>query len=96
MALTASSPHVAAYLRRSGDHAVLVVANLDAAPVSGVAIASAPGVLPPGRYTTRNLLRRTSSASLRVGPDGRITSYVPRSRLDSRESLVLDLTRAGQ
>src|SRR5438034_6365167 len=47
--LTASSPHVAAYLRRSGDHEVLVVANLDAAPVSGVAIRSQPGVVPHGR-----------------------------------------------
>src|SRR2546425_2161536 len=87
--LSASNSHVAAYLRRAGAHAVLVVANLGDAPVSGVAIASAPGVLPPGRYTTRNLLRRTSSARLRVGPDGRITGYVPRTRIDSRESLVL-------
>ena len=94
--LTASSPHVAAYLRRAGAHVVLVVANLGDAPVSGVAIASAPGVLPPGRYTTRNLLRRTSSASLRVGPDGRVADYVPRARIDSRGSLVLDLTRVAQ
>jgi len=94
--LTASSPHVAAYLRRSGDHEVLVVANLDAAPVSGVAIGSQPGVVPPGRYAARNLMGRASGAMLRVGPDGRIMSYVPRARIGSREFLVLDLTRAGQ
>ena len=94
--LTASSPHVAAYLRRAGAHAVLVVANLGDAPASGVAIGSQSGVVPPGRYAARNLMGRASGVMLRVGPDGRITGYVPRARLDSREFLVLDLTRAGQ
>jgi glycosidase len=54
--LSASDAHVAAYLRRSGSHAVLVVANLGGAPAAGVTISSGQGVLAAGRYTPRTLL----------------------------------------
>jgi glycosidase len=85
---------VAAYLRRAGEHAVLVVANLDSAPVSGVAIGSAPGVLQPGKYETRNLLGGPDAAVLDVGLDGRIEDYVPvPGTLGPRASLVLELVR---
>ena len=92
--LTASSPQVAAYLRRAGAHAVLVVANLAAAAVSGISISSAPDALPPGRYLSRNLLGGPAGASLEVGRDGQIRGYVPLpGSLRPRESLVLDLSR---
>jgi alpha-amylase len=91
--LTASRPEVAAYLRRAGDHAVLVVANLGGASVPGLVIGSAPGVLPQGRYTPRNLLGGRDGAVLRVGANGRIAGYVPAATIGPRESLVLDLVR---
>ncbi len=91
--LTADDPKVAAYLRRAGDHAVLVVANLDAAAASGVSIGSPTRALPPGRYATRNMLGGPTVGTLRVGRDGRILGYVPATTIGPRESLVLDLER---
>src|SRR5437660_744436 len=69
---SASSPQVATYVRRAGDHVVLVVANLGAAPASGVSISSGEGALPPGRYTARNLLGGPNGRTLQVHADGRI------------------------
>jgi glycosidase len=90
--LVSGDPHVAAYLRRAGSHAVLVVANLGGEPASMVAISSADSVLPPGLYTPRNLLRGPNGTALRVGADGRIRGYVPLpGPIGPRESLVLDL-----
>lgn len=91
--LSAASPQVAAYLRRAGDHAVLVVANLGAEAVSGVAITTGGNALRPGTYTPRNLLGGPDGAVLRVSPDGRIADYVPAATIGPRESLVLDLVR---
>jgi alpha-amylase len=91
--LSGGGAQVAAYLRRAGDHAVLVVANLGDAPVSGVSIGSGPRALPPGTYAPRNLLGGANGAVLRVGADGRIADYVPVATLRVRESLVLELVR---
>src|SRR5216110_494633 len=88
--LSASSPRVATYVRRAGDHVVLVVANLGAAPASGVSISSGEGVLPPGRYAARNLLGGPNGRTLQVHADGRIREYVPVATIGPRESLVLD------
>lgn len=93
--LSASDAHVAAYLRRSGSHAVLVVANLGGAPAAGVTIASGQGggVLPAGRYTPRTLLGGPNGArpALQVGGDGQIRDYRP-GTIGARETIVLDLT----
>src|SRR3989475_7080326 len=93
VSLSATSTRIAAYLRRAGDHAVLVVANLGAAPASDVSIASRESVLSPGRYTPRNLLGGPKGTTLEVNRDGRIQGYVPAGTLGSRESLILDLNR---
>ncbi|HYN23244.1 MAG TPA: alpha-amylase family glycosyl hydrolase, partial [Thermoanaerobaculia bacterium] len=92
--LVASSSQVAAYLRRDGDHAVLVVTNLGAGAVSGLSINSADSALSPGRYEPRNLLNGAPGASLEVGPDGRLQDYLPvPGPLGSRQSLVFELRR---
>jgi glycosidase len=75
--LTASSDAVAAFVRRDGGRAVLVVANLGAAPLSGVALSSGPGALPAGNGPGNNLLGGPDAAPLAVGADGRIHGYVP-------------------
>ncbi|PYO96300.1 MAG: alpha-amylase [Gemmatimonadetes bacterium] len=95
VALDASSSRVAAYLRRTGAQAVLVVANLSDSAVSGVSIGSTgQSVLRAGTYAARNLLGGPDGAMLAVGPDGRLTGYVPvPGPIGSRESLVLDLVR---
>lgn len=92
--LSASDSHVAAYLRRAGEHAVMVVANLGDGPASGVSIRSADGALAPGEYSARNLLGGAAGARLRVDEVGRIESWIPVPRaIGPRESLVLDLVR---
>ncbi len=89
--LSATSSQVVAYLRRAGNHAVLVVANLGATAVSRVSIGSAAGALPAGRYTPRNLLGGPNGRSLQVDAYGRIREYVAVATIGPRESLVLDL-----
>ena len=93
VALQSGSAQVVAYLRRAGDHAVLVVANLGARAVPHLAIASEDSVLPSGTYSARNLLDRSAGASVRVR-GGRIQGYVPLpGAIASRQTLILDLRR---
>jgi glycosidase len=90
--LSATSPQVAAYLRRAGDHAVLVVANLGSAPISRVAIGSDARVLAPGTYAPRNLLGGPGGSTLVVGRDGGVRGYVPLpGSIGPRQSLILAL-----
>ena len=91
--LTTGDPRVVAYLRRDGDHAVLVVANLGAAPASGVAIGSGAGALAAGAYAARDLLTGSHAGALVAGADGRFAGYVPAATIGPRESLVLELAR---
>ena len=92
--LHASDPRVAAYLRRAGDRAVLVLANLGGGPVAGVTVRSDSGALGPGDYAAAGLLGAPDGAEFRVGGSGRIEEYAPVSRpLSPRESLVLEIGR---
>lgn len=94
LAISTSDTSVTAFLRRAGDEAVLVVANLGPTPVAGIAIDSEDGVLPPGDYNAGNLLGGRDGALLRVGPDGAIRGYVPVSgALGAHEALVVALAR---
>jgi glycosidase len=90
--LSTSSPHVAAYLRRAGNRAVLVVANLgDVA--AHVSISSEKGALAPGWYRVRNLVGGPDGAALRVTSGGQLQAYVPiAGMIGSLQSLVLELT----
>jgi glycosidase len=92
--LAASSDAVAAYLRRDGERAVLVVANLGTTPLSGVTIVSADRALPAGRYALTSLLGGAAGRPLRVGSNGRIQPYAPLPSLGPMEIHVLELARA--
>jgi glycosidase len=92
--LTAGSNEVIAYFRRAGDKAVLVVANLGAAAVTGVSVHSGKDAIRPGSYAAQGLLGTQNGATLVVGPDGQLLGYVPLTgRLGPRESVVFDLVR---
>jgi alpha-amylase len=92
--LRTSSPALVAYLRRSGAHAVLVMANLGPEAVSGTSVEAGAGTLEPGSYESRSLLGISDSALLEVGTDGSIRGYTARATaLGPRESLVVELKR---
>ena len=87
----ASNDGVAAYLRRDGDRAVLVVANLRSTSLSDVSFSSAAGSVPAGTYRPTQLLDGPTVARLRIGHDGRIVDYVPVRTLAPMTSYLLEL-----
>ncbi|MGH2829574.1 MAG: hypothetical protein ACRDJM_03730, partial [Actinomycetota bacterium] len=94
--LTAGSDAVAAYLRREGARAVLVVANLGTVPLADVTLSSTERVLPAGRYALKNLLGGPPAAPLLVGADGGIRGYVPVPSLGTMEVYVFELITTGR
>lgn len=89
--LAADSSAVAAYIRRDGRHAVLVVANLGGTPLTHIALWSRKGALLPVRYRAAGLLGAPDGAPLRIGSDGRVSGYVPVAVLGARATYVLEL-----
>ena len=94
--ITASDDAVAAYLRRSGDGVVLVIANLSARPLAGLTITSAPNSLEQGRWTAHDLLARTKPASLDIGADGRLQGYVALPRLEPMQGYIFELSKTSR
>ena len=92
--LNASNEAVAAYIRRTGDRAVLVIANVGTAPLAGVTIASPDRAVPAGRYTLTSLFGGPAGQPLRVATNGRIQRFVPLRSLGAMEAHVLELVRA--
>jgi len=93
--LSAGTDQVATYLRKSGNHVALVVANLGDIPLEGVALSSTRAVLPEGRYATTALLGGNAPSSLTVAGDGRIRSWVPIPELAPLRAYVIGLS-AGE
>ena len=89
--LVASNTAVAAFLRREGDRAVLVVTNLDTGALAAVTLSSSERVLPVGRHSPKPLLGGPSAAPLLVSPDGRIRGYVPLRSLEPLTSYLFEL-----
>ena len=94
--LESSDPAVAAFLRRDGSRAVLVVANLSTTARSGVTISSGDGALGAARYATRDLLGGAAGAPLDVAADGRLRAFAPLASLDARRTYVIELTRGAR
>jgi alpha-amylase len=94
--LDASDPGVAAFLRRDGTRAVLVLANLANTPRSGVTVSSGDRALASARYATRELLGGAATAALDVAADGRLRAFAPLPTLDARRTYVIELTRVAR
>ena len=94
--LESSDPAVAAFLRRDGARAVLVVANLAATARPGVTISSGDSALVPARYATRDLLVGAATTTLDVAAGGRLQAYAPLATLDARRTYVIELTRTAR
>jgi len=91
--LTTANPHVVAYVRQSTGRAVMVIANLGDSAVAGLSISSAPGLLPHGRYTLRNLLGGPAGSVFEAQEDGSLSGTLSPPSLGSREALVLEFVR---
>ena len=74
--VAASDGAVAAYVRRSGDQAMLVVVNLGDRPLAGVSLAAPRGALPPGDWGALDLLGGPAGRPLRVAADGSVGGYI--------------------
>jgi alpha-amylase len=92
--LVASSDSVAAFLRRDGNRAVMVIANLSGKPITNVRVSSGDGAIPAGRYAPKPLLAHRTAAPLRVKQDGRIERYVPLRSVGAMASYLFELAPA--
>jgi glycosidase len=91
--LTTSNPAVAAFVRREGDRAVLVVANLGAARAHGVTLSSEAGALPAGAAPV-NIFGARRATQYTVGADGSLSRYIPYPTLAPMEIQILDFGAA--
>jgi hypothetical protein len=83
---------VAAYVRRQGDRAVLIIVNLGDQPLTRVSLSSPAAALPPGRHELTDLLAESKAASLRVEADGRIRVYTPFVELPALQGYILEVS----
>jgi alpha-amylase len=90
-----AAPGIAAYLRRDGDRAVLIVANLRDSPAANVSLSSDDDALAAGSYAAAGLLGGSAGAGFTVGPSGRVSSYVPLGSVPPRSARLFELTRGS-
>jgi glycosidase len=89
--LVTSNDAVTAYIRRDGDRAVLVVANLGMTPASGVSLNSERDALPRGSWVLRSMLGGADGQAITVGEDGRVAGFVPVPVLAPVEGYLYEL-----
>jgi len=92
-ALGASDDAVAAYVRRNGPEAVLVVVNVAGRPIADVRLASPDSLLAPGRYVARRLMAPADGAPLVVDSAGRVRGYSPVGSLGPYDARIFELVR---
>ena len=91
--LNASHEGVVAFVRRSGAHAVLVIANLSVTEREDVIVSSDTGTVARGRWALRSLLDSTRANPLTVMADGRVTGFAPVHALAPGTAYIFDLFR---
>lgn len=90
--LSTSDSAVVAFVRRSGTHAVLVVANLSAASLTGVTVSSDSGAVAKGRWALHSLLDSTRANPLTVAAGGRMAGFAPVAELAPATAYLFDLS----
>ena len=89
--LVSGDSAVAAYLRRGGAGAVLVLVNLGDRRSGAVTLSSDSAALAPGRYAPTALLGDRVPVPLQVSPDGRIVGWPIGAALEPFESRIVEL-----
>ncbi|MDW8214421.1 MAG: alpha-amylase family glycosyl hydrolase [Roseiflexaceae bacterium] len=82
----------AAFLRCSGDDAVMVIINFSASPLSGVTLSTARSSLIPGVYTPDLLFGSGNLPPLTAGADGSISAYAL-PEIPPQSALIVGLGR---
>jgi glycosidase len=92
--LSADNSGVAAFIRRQGDSAVLVLINFDKAAAAGVGLALATSDLPPGAYRLTPLYGApgTEPAPLRIDAGGSVLGYRPMAEIPPQTGYIFQLT----
>ena len=88
----ASSNKIVCYIRDSQDETLLVVINIDDAPVSDYEIELSSGPL-SGQYTAASLLDATTINSLTANDKGGFDAYAPLPELPPYSVTVIQLTK---
>jgi alpha-amylase len=91
--LKASDGAVAAFLRQTGDEAILVVLNFSKVDINGVTLSLDKSELATGSYKLAPLLGDMPGAQLTVGEGGSIAGYAPLPSLAPRTGYIFKLTR---
>jgi alpha-amylase len=93
--LASDNSSVAAFLRVSGDDAVLVLINFDKTPAEGLRLDLAGGPLQPGTYQLEALFGAPDAAPapLVVGDGGAVAGYTPLATVPAQAGFIFRLTR---
>jgi alpha-amylase len=91
--LKSSDDAVAAFMRQSGDEAILVVLNFGADEMKGIRLDLAASDLAAGAYTLEPLLGETPAAPLTVSDGGSASGYAPLAVLAPRTGYIFKLTQ---
>jgi glycosidase len=84
---------IAAYLRRNGNHNVIVVANLGTSRAGGIQLSSDKGALPVGTYSARSLFGDSGNTTFRVDEAGSISGWTPAPSLDPLAVHIIEISK---
>ena len=91
--LTTSNAGALAYLRRTNDQTVLVLANLTSQPLAGVELSGGGGTLTAGRYALTALHGDVAAGTLRVAGNGQVRRWIPARALAPMQTYIVRLAR---
>jgi glycosidase len=91
--LSTGQDGIAAYLRRKDNRYAVIVANLTATRMNGIALSSAKLALPAGRYVAKGVLGNSGQAPLIVDQSGAISNWIPLPSVDALAVNIFDISR---
>lgn len=91
--LTTSNAGALAYLRRTNDQTVLVLANLTSQPLAGVELSGGGGTLTAGRYALTALHGDVAAGTLRVAGNGQVRRWIPVRTIAPMQTYIIRLAR---
>lgn len=92
-AFESSDRGAAAFVRQSGEEAVLVLINFDGDPVDGATFTLAASSLAPGTYKLETLYGDGTGADLAVSDGGSVNGYAPIASVPARTGYVFKLVK---